>query len=92
MKKQYKSSIIRNHKITNKRNFDGVSLTLSQTTPDFYVFAVKVFLKTQREKEKLLVMSNFPLSHSVFYPSGELSVISIKFEIVICNVFQFGSV
>ena len=26
MKKEYKSSIIKNHKITNKKNFDGVSL------------------------------------------------------------------
>ena len=25
MKKQYKSSIIQNHKITNKSNFDGVT-------------------------------------------------------------------
>ena len=27
-------------------------------------------LKTQWEKEKLLIMSNFSFSHSVFYPSG----------------------
>ena len=27
MKKQNKSSIIKNHKITNKKNFDGVPLT-----------------------------------------------------------------
>ena len=26
MKKQYKSSIIKNYKITNKKNFDGVPL------------------------------------------------------------------
>ena len=26
MKKQYKSSIIKNHKITNKKSFDGISL------------------------------------------------------------------
>ena len=26
MKKEYISSIIKNHKITNKQNFDGVSL------------------------------------------------------------------
>ena len=26
LKKEYKSSIIKNHKITNKQNFDGVSL------------------------------------------------------------------
>ena len=35
-------------------------------------------LKTLREKEKLLITSNFSFSHSVFYPlypSGELSAI-----------------
>ena len=31
-KKICKSSIIKNHKITKKNFFDGVSLTLSQTT------------------------------------------------------------
>ena len=39
------------------------------------------FLKTLWLKEKLLVTSNFSFFHSVFYPSGELSVIFIKFEI-----------
>ena len=43
-------------------------------------------LKTQREKEKLLVTSNFSFSHSVFYPSKDLPVISIKFQIVVCNL------
>ena len=49
-------------------------------------------LKTLREKEKLLVMSNFSFSHSVFYPFGELSAIFIKFKIVICKLFQFGRI
>ena len=48
-------------------------------------------LKTLWEKEKLLVTSNFSFSHSVFYGFGELSAISIKFE-VICKLFQFGRV
>ena len=43
-------------------------LTLSQTSPGFYVYAGKVFLKTLREKEKLLVMSNFSFSRSIFLP------------------------
>ena len=47
-------------------------------------------LKTMWEKEKFLV--NFSFSHSVFYPFGELSVIFIKFEIVVCQLFQFGRV
>ena len=45
-------------------------------------------LKTLREKEKLLVTSNFSFSHSVFYPFGKLSAIFIKFEIVVCKLFQ----
>ena len=40
-------------------------LTLFQTSPGFYVSAVKV-LKTLWEKENLLLMSNFSFSHSVF--------------------------
>ena len=44
------------------------------------------------EKEKLLVTSNFSFSHSVFYMFGELSAIFVKFEIVVCKFFQFGTV
>ena len=40
-------------------------------------------LKTLREKEKLLVTSNFSFSHSVFYPLGELSAIFIKLGTVV---------
>ena len=47
-------------------------------------------LKTMWEKKKLLATSNFSFSHSVFYPFGELSAIFIKFEIVVCKLFQFG--
>ena len=49
-------------------------------------------LKTLREKEKLLVTSNFSFSHSVFYPFRELSAIFIKFKIVVCKLFQYGMV
>ena len=38
-------------------------------------------LKTLREQEKLLVMSTFSFSHSVFYPFCPLSTILIKFKI-----------
>ena len=71
--------------------FFGKGLTLSQTSPGFYMSAVQV-LKTTWEKEKLLVTSNFSCSHSVFYPFGELSAIFIKFKIVVCKLFQFGTV
>ena len=49
-------------------------------------------LKTLREKETLLVTSNFSFSHSVFYPFGELSLNFVKFEIVVCKLFQFRRV
>ena len=49
-------------------------------------------LKTQCEKEKLLVTSNFSFSHSVFHSFGEPSAIFVKFEIVVCKLFQFGRV
>ena len=49
-------------------------------------------MKTLREKEKLLIMSNFYFSLSVFYLLEELSAIFIKFIIVICKPFQFGRV
>ena len=49
-------------------------------------------LKTLLEKEKLLVTSNFSFFYSVFYPFGELSAIFIEFKIVVCRLFQFGSV
>ena len=49
-------------------------------------------LKTLWVKEKLLVMSNFSFSHSVFYLAAGLSTIFIKFKIVVCKRFQFGRV
>ena len=55
------------------------------------VFPVSL-LKTLREKEKLLVTSNFSFSHSVFYPFREVSAIFIKFIIVVCKLFEFGRV
>ena len=60
--------------------------------PWFLCVCSTSLLKTQWDKEKLLVTSNFSFSHSVFLPFGELSAIFIKFEIVICRLFQFGRV
>ena len=47
-------------------------------------------LETLREKEKLLVTSNFSFSNSIFYPFGKLSTIFTELEIVVCKLFQFG--
>ena len=37
-------------------------------------------------------MSNFSFFHSASYPFEKLSAIFIKFEIVVCNICQFGPV
>ena len=60
--------------------------------PWFLCVCSMSLLKTLWEKEKLLIMSNFSFSHSVFYPSRELCTIFIKFEIVVCKPFEFGRV
>ena len=49
-------------------------------------------LKTLWEKQKLLITSNFCFYYSVFYLSGRLSAIVIKFEIVVWKHFKFGRV
>ena len=50
-------------------------------------------LKTLREKEKLLVASNFSFSHSVFFFTlFENFVIFVNFEIVVCELYQVGRV
>ena len=36
--------------------------------------------------------NNFSFSHSIFYPFKELSPILIKSKIVVCKLFQFGTV
>ena len=45
-------------------------------------------LKTLWEIEILLIRRNFSFSHSVCYPFWELSAIFVKFEIVVCKLFQ----
>ena len=60
--------------------------------PWFFHVCSTNLLKTLWKMEKLLVTSNFSFSHSVSYSFGELSAIFIKFEMVVCNHFQFGKV
>ena len=87
--------------IVKKGEIASKELTLYPTTyilnpfpnkPWFLRVCSTSLLKTLREKEKLLVTRNFSFSHSVFYPFGKLSAISIKFKIAVCLLFQFGSV
>ena len=48
-------------------------------------------LKTLWETEKLLIMGNFSISHSVFYPFGELPAIFIKSEFVVSRLSVWES-
>ena len=70
---------------------EGFWLTLSQTSPCFYVSAVQI-LKTLWKKEKLLVVNNFSFTHSVFLHIWRTLSFFFKFEIVVCKLFQFGRV
>ena len=71
--------------------FDEKRLNPLPNKPWFLHVCSTSLLKTLGEKEKLLGTSNFSFSHSVFYPLGDFSAIFIKLEIVVCKLFQFGS-
>ena len=60
--------------------------------PCFLCVCSTSLLKTLWEKKKLLVTSNFFFSNSVFHPFLEIFAIFIKFEIVVCKLFQFGPI
>ena len=47
-------------------------------------------LKTPWEKEKLLVMSNFSFSHSVFYPFGEESFLPFPSNLKLLSANSFS--
>ena len=47
----------------------GDAFTFNRTITTFDEPGNEAFLKTLWKKEKLLVTSNFTLSHNVFYPS-----------------------
>ena len=87
-----KSTCMKFYSMLHKKHYGSTTLTLSQTSPGFYMSEGEVFWKTLWEKEKLLVTSNFSFSHCVFYLVGELSAILITFEFVTCKLFQFGSI
>ena len=60
--------------------------------PCFLRVCSTCLLKTMLQKKKLLVTSNFSISHGVSYLIGELSAIFIRFEIVTCKLCRFGTV
>ena len=70
-----------------------LSLNPFPSKPWFLRFCSTSLLKTPWQREKLLEMSNFTFSYSVFNPLRQLNAIFINFEItVICELFQFGVV
>ena len=77
---------------TKRQNLRSAQINPFPNKPWFLLVCRTSLLKTLWEKEKWLVMSRFSFSHSVFYLFGELSAIFIKFEIVVCKLFQFGRV
>ena len=77
--------------VISSQKFNCTHLTLSQKSLVFTCLKYKSF-ETMWEKEKLLIMRNFSFSLRNFYQFDELSVIFIKFGIVICKLFQLGRV
>ena len=75
-----------------KMIWQSVLLNPFPNKPWFLRVCITGPLKTRWEKEKLLVTSNFSFSRSVFYQFDELSAICVKFNIVVCKLFQFGRV
>ena len=77
------NALIRSHSIYRSKD-----RTEFPNKPWFLRVCSTSLLKTLREKEKLLVTSNFSFSHTVFYPLRELSAIFMYFKIVVCKLFQ----
>ena len=78
--------------LERKRKDCSVCFNSFPNKPWFLCVCSTGLLKTLWEKVKLLDTSNFSFSHSVFYLFGELSAISIKYEIVDSKFFEFGRV
>ena len=70
--------------------FKILPLTLSPNKPWFLRVCRPSLLKTLWEKEKLFITTHFSLFRCFFYPLGELSAIFIKYEIVVCRLFESG--
>ena len=72
------------------RMINCMVLTLSQTIPDFYVCTVKVFENTVGKVEIARYEQFLPFPQ-YFLPFWRTFSHVIKFKIVVCNLFQFGS-
>ena len=62
--------------------------TLVQTNPGFYASAVQSFENTVGKGEIARNEQFLFFPQCFFYPYGELSVLSIKSEIVVCKLFS----
>ena len=82
--------LLQKHTIWTSPFLSLFSLTPFPNKPWFLHVCHTSLLKTLWEKEKLLVTSNFSFFHNVSYHFHELFAIFMKFEIVVCKLFQFG--
>ena len=57
--------------------------------PSFLCVCGTSLMKTLREKEKLLIPSNFSFSQTAPLPLCKLSAIFIKFKTVLCKLLSF---
>ena len=76
----------RKHMCVTDHHDMTLAVNLFPNKPWFLRVCSRKLLKSLWEKEKFLVMSNFSISHSVFYPFGEFSAIFIKCKIVVCTL------
>ena len=64
------------------------TIILSQTSHCFYMSAGQVYIENTVGKGEIAHDEHFSISHSFFYPFGELSTILIRFKIVVCKLFR----
>ena len=79
---------LRDYTISDISDQLNETLNLFRNKPWFLRVCSIGLSKTLREKEKLLVTSNFSFSRGVFYLFGKLSAIFIKLGIVVCKLFR----
>ena len=70
----------------------NLQLALSQTSPGFYMSVVYKPFENTLGNGEIARYEQFLIFSQYFLPVRELSTIFVKFEIVICKLFQFGRV
>ena len=74
------------------KDYGNVRLNPFPNKPLFLPICTRSLLKILWEKEKLLATSNFFFFQRCFIPFWRTFCYFIKFEIVVCKLFQFGRV